>query len=43
MYGELKTKIMLKTIQKKVENLRIKVYGGQSLEDNEKALSKLNR
>jgi hypothetical protein len=34
---------MLKTIQKKVENLRIKVYGGQSLEDNEKALYEIEQ
>ena len=34
---------MLKEIQKEVEDLRIKVYAGQSLEDTEKALYEIEQ
>lgn len=34
---------MLKKIQKEVEDLRIKVYAGQSLEDTEKALYEIEQ
>lgn len=34
---------MLKEIQKEVENLRIKVYAGESLEDTEKALCEIEQ
>lgn len=34
---------MLKEIQKEIEDLRIKVYAGQSLEDTEKALYEIEQ
>lgn len=34
---------MLKKIQKEVEDLRIKVYAGQSLEDTDKALYEIEQ
>jgi len=34
---------MLKEIQKEVEDLRVKVYAGQSLEDTEKALYEIEQ
>lgn len=34
---------MLKKIQKKVEDLRVKVYAGQTLEDTEKALYEIDQ
>lgn len=34
---------MLKKIQKEVEDLRVKVYAGQSLEDTEKALYEIEQ
>ena len=36
-------KIMLKNIQKEVEDLRVKVYSGQSNEDTEKALYEIEQ
>ena len=36
--GKIKNEIMLKAIQKEVENLRIKVYSGLSTEDTDTAL-----